>query len=174
MTKARKLMEAQIEALCEMVGQLASAHSKELGAKFEELLNKADVKAASAMATDGRTGSWNEERRAKAAEAAKRRWERTREAKGLTERFFKHSYSNEAPTVLKNIDAVAADSGLSVRTVTNKLTEYEYGFAVRVGKAWVAYTRNPEDLDRVLSHKAVLHGDADLQVVLPYKGVKRF
>lgn len=123
---------------------------------------------------DGRANAWSEERRKEQGEKIAAAWAAKRAAKGESEAFYKFTYSDQPPEKLASLEAVAKDCGLSSRTLANKLSHFEAGFIIKVGRQQVAYVKNPDKLDYVLGHLAVENGDEDLRIVLPRKGGKRF
>lgn len=123
---------------------------------------------------DGRANAWSEERRKEQGEKIAAAWAAKRAIKGETQAFYKFTYSDQPPEKLATLEAVAKDCGLNSRTLANKLSHFEAGFVIKVGRQQVAYVRNPEKLDIVLAHLAIENGDEDLRIVLPRKGAKRF
>jgi hypothetical protein len=169
-----QILEAKLGHLTGLVLELSKELSPKLHKKFLEDLGEIDMKIRTRGLVDGRTQAWDEERKAKHGEAIAASWAAKREAKGITEVFYKFTHSDAPPIVLKNIEEVAKDCGLSKGTIQNKLVTTPAGIIFRKGRALCVYVRKVGDLETVLSAAAIESGDEDLRVVLPKKMAKRF
>lgn len=126
------------------------------------------------LGIDGRTTSWTDERRQQVGERISAAWAAKREAKGLGDTFYQYKFSDEKPLAVHGKVGLAEASGLSPRTIANKLSQAPDGFIVRQGAYKVVFARDDDAKDRLLQAAYLLSGNPDDLVELPSKKSRRF
>lgn len=123
---------------------------------------------------DGRATSWTDGRRQQVGERISAAWAAKREAKGLGDTFCQYKFKDEKPLVIKGKAALAEASGLSPRTIANKLSQAPNGFVVKLGPYKVVFARDDDAKDHLLQAAYLLSGNPDDLIELPSKKSRRF
>lgn len=118
---------------------------------------------------DGRATSWTDERRQQVGERIAAAWAAKREAKGLSDTFYQYKYCDEKPIAIQGKTALAEASGLSPRTIANKLSQAPDGFIIRLGTQRIVFARDDEAKERLLTAAYRLSGNPDDLIELPSK-----